>query len=67
VKIYVAKMEMLKKKEQQGSKCLVKLRDLMTVKTCSDLFYRKIPVIHKWVSQKKQGVVKNGAPAQVEK
>ncbi len=59
-------METLKKKEQQGSKCLVKPA-LMTVKTCSDFFYRKVPVIPKWVSQKKQGVVKNGAPAQVEK
>jgi hypothetical protein len=39
----------------------------MTVKTCSDFFYRKIPVIPKWVSQKKQGVVKNGVPAQLEK
>jgi hypothetical protein len=48
VKIYVAKMETLKKKEQQGSKCF-------------------IPVIPKWVSQKKQGVVKNGVPAQLEK
>jgi hypothetical protein len=60
-------METLKKKRNSKDQSVLVKPALMTVKTCSDFFYRKIPVIPKWVSQKKQGVVKNGASAQVEK